>query len=84
MVTCNWPHYVTELYGVPILPIRELPHTCPCGEPIMYDPDLVFFSAPGFSEFEPEGIVEVTELTYGNRLARIQEDAAEATWNDEG
>ena len=37
------------LYGVPVMPIEELPKICTCGKPLTYRHTVVFVSQPDAS-----------------------------------
>jgi hypothetical protein len=49
---CDFFHdNIEELYGVPVMPIEELPTVCTCGATLTYADDVLFvtFSADGLS-----------------------------------
>ena len=44
---CPFIHDDIEvLYGVPVMPIEELPKICTCGKPITYRNTVIFVSQP--------------------------------------
>ena len=46
-VECPFIHDdIGVLYGVPVMPIEELPKTCTCGRPLVYRDTVVFVSQP--------------------------------------
>jgi hypothetical protein len=47
------------LYGVPVMPIEELPQVCTiCGRKFTYSPDLVFVSFPEITSSDPNVVIE--------------------------
>jgi len=65
-VNCPFKHdNIDRLFGVPVMPVEELPKVCTCGAPLTYADTVMFFPAVGDLPKMKSipGVLEVEDVT---------------------
>jgi len=64
-MSCPYIHSdIRILYGVPVMPIEELPKICVCGSALTYSKDLVFaeFSDLSYGLDENQDVIKIEKV----------------------